>query len=176
MLPEHVHNFQLTFLDDDVQSVGVELDSIWVLDVVIDEKTVRQTGSELEADFATQPKLEGLDEVAVDLDECVVLREHEFFLGFFLLRLFEHQFISECVGGRRWCLIHLVLWIRHIFDCLELLGGHRGGLKVRRQSVCKYLFMSFITETLFDRSYLRFPPMQCARHSASVSKRFWLLP
>lgn len=135
MLPKNVHNFQLTLLDDDVQRIRVQLDAIGVLDVVVDEKAVRQTGAELKADFTAQPKLEGLDEVAVDLDECVVLREHEFFLGFFLLRFFEHEFVSECVGGWCWWLIHLALWVGNISHCLELLGGERGGLKVRRQSV-----------------------------------------
>lgn len=135
MLPENVHNFQLALLDDDIQRVGVQLDAIGVLNVVVDEKAVRQPGAELKADFTAQPKLEGLDEVAVDLDECVVLCEHEFFLGFFLLRLFEHKFVSESVGGRCWWLIHLALRIGNISHRLELLGGERGGLKVRRQSI-----------------------------------------
>lgn len=135
MLAKDMNNFELAFLDDNVQSIRIQLDAIGILDVVVDEKSVRQTGAELKADFTAQAELEGLDEVAVDLDECVVLSEHEFFLGFFLLRLFEHQLVAECFGGRCWCLTRSALRVRHIFNRLELLGGERRGLNVRRQRV-----------------------------------------
>lgn len=94
MFAENVDNFQLTLLDDDVQGVGIELDPLWVLHVVVDQQTVRQSRSKLEADLATKSQLESFNRVAVDLDERVVLRKHKFLLRLLLLSLFEDQLIA----------------------------------------------------------------------------------
>lgn len=115
MFAEDMNDLQLTFLDDDVQRVRIELDSFRILHIVIDEKTVRQSRSELEADFTTKSQLESFDGVAVDLDERVVLRKHKFLLRLFLFSLLEDQLVALRVSRLNRVLRLIGFDICHIF-------------------------------------------------------------
>lgn len=171
MFAEHVDNFQLTLFDDDVQGVGIELDPLWVLHVMVDQQTVRQSRSKLEADLATKPQLESFNRVAVDLDERVVLRKHKFLLRLLLLSLFEDQLVALRLRrlDRVLRLIRFLFDVRHVFTGQIDVAGRSSRHQVRRQSVYKEIVKSRKQKSSFDS---RFPPMQWCRHSISVSNRF----
>lgn len=94
MFAEHVNDFQLTLLDYDVQRVRIQLNSFWILHVMINEKAMRQPRSELETDFSTESQLESLDGVAINLNKSIVLSKHEFLLRLLLFSLFEDQLVA----------------------------------------------------------------------------------
>jgi hypothetical protein len=94
VLSEDMHDLQLAFLNDHVKGVRIEHNFLRILHVVVDEQAVREPRAELEADFSAQAKLEGFYGVAVDLDERVVLRKHELFVGLVVLAVVEHELWS----------------------------------------------------------------------------------
>lgn len=116
MFAEDMHDFQLTFLDDNVKCVWIELDDVRILHIVINQQPVRQPRPELEADLTTKSQLECLDRVAVNLNERVVLCKHEFFLQLLSLGLLEDQFRQfRCVGRVDLWRDFRMLDVRHIF-------------------------------------------------------------